>query len=167
MNILHTLAQYEYETYDYETYSTGTTVDEAAAAAALGGFLIFNLLFAIASYIITAIFLGMILKKAGLASWPAWVPVYNTWKMLEIGGQPGFWSILMLIPFVNIVALVFFFIAAYHIGLKLEKPGVFVLLAIFLTPVWLIWLGVDKSTWHEDASPAKNLAKGPKPTPAA
>ena len=41
----------------------------------------------------------------------------------------------------------------YKIGLKLGKEGAFVLLAIFLPIVWLIWLAVDKSTWKGASLP--------------
>lgn len=168
MGILNNLAQYEYELYeyDYSTTTTGTEVDGAVAAAVFASFFLFFLIFAIIGYVLTGIFLGKIFKKAGLASWPAWVPFYNIWKLLEIGGQPGFWAVLTVIPFVNIVSAVFTAIAMYHIGLKLGKSGAFVLLGIFLPIVWIIWLGADKSTWNESKSSAPNLAKGPKPTPA-
>lgn len=155
-----------YDTYDDSSlYYTTTDVDSATAAtAALLVTLPIIFFFSLVAYVLQGIFLGLIFKKAGLAAWPAWVPVYNLWKWLEIGGQKGFWSILSLVPFVQIVAYVFIYISAYHIGLKLNKPGAFVLLAIFLTPVWLIWLAVDDTKWDESKSPAKNLATGPKPT---
>jgi hypothetical protein len=52
------------------------------------------------------------------------------------------------------------YIAMYHIGKKLGKDGVFVLLAIFLPIVWLIWLAVDKSKWNDKASTAPSLHRG-------
>ncbi len=147
MGILSTLAQ---SGYDYENYYTTTsTVDPAAAAGAVIAIFFFSLVFAAIVYVIYAIFLSKIFKKAGVEGWIAWVPLYNNWKMLEIGGQQGFWAILALIPVVNIVAAVFMYIAMYNIGLKLGKDGIFVLLAIFLTLVWLIWLAIDSSTWDE------------------
>lgn len=165
MNTLYTLAQADSELY-YTT--TTTSVDSATAVALLMGALFFWLIFAAIAYVIGALLLGQIFKKAGLAAWPAWVPIYNGWKLLEIGGQQGFWSILSLIPLVNIVSLVFIFIAEYNIGLKLGKSGAFVLLGIFLPLVWLIWLAVDSSKWNDKApGAAPSIATGPKPaTPA-
>jgi len=130
----------------------------------LAAFLIFLYGIIAAAYVITAIFLGKIFKKAGLASWPAWVPIYNSWKLLEIGGQQGFWAALSIIPYVNIVSAVFLYISMYHIGLKLGKSGVFVLWAIFLPFVWLIWLAVDKSVWN-DTLGKRSIATGPLPQP--
>jgi len=94
-----------------------------------------------------AFLLGKIFTKAGVPAWKAWVPVYNSWVTLELGGQQGFWAVLALVPVVNIVSVVFLYIAMYNIGLKLGKEGAFVLLAIFLPLVWYIWLAVDGSTW--------------------
>lgn len=159
MNTLSLFAQ-----ADAELYTTSTTVDEAAFAAIILGMLFFWIIFAIIVYVVGALLLGRIFKKAGLASWPAWVPIYNAWKLLEIGGQQGFWAVLSLIPLVNIVSAVFIIIAEYHVGLKLGKSGAFVLLAIFLPIVWLIWLAVDGSKWNEKAvGAAPSLATGPKP----
>ncbi len=90
------------------------------------------LVLVVGAYIIGALLLGRIFKKAGLASWPAWVPIYNSWKLFEIGGQGGWWAILSFIPFVNFIAAIFMWIAMYHIGLKLGKSGAFVLLAIYV-----------------------------------
>lgn len=146
----------------YYTEQVYTTTDPEAVAAAVaisGAMIFFSFFFAIIIYVIYAIFLGKIFKKAGVPSWIAWVPFYNSWKMLEIGGQQGFWAILAIIPFVNIVSTIFMYISMYHIGKKLGKEGVFVLLAIFLPVVWLIWLALDKSTWNDKASSAPSLHK--------
>lgn len=128
----------------------GTT--DAAAAGAVTGLILFFVVFIIATYIIVSILLGRIFKKAGVASWKAWVPVYNTWVTLELGDQKGWWALVMLVPIVNLVASVFLYIAMYTIGLRLGKEGVFILWAIFLPIVWYAWLAFDDSTWK--TSPA-------------
>lgn len=156
MSILSTFSQasdYDYTPYDYNTtFDSGTTtMSNEAAAGIMMGMLIFYLIATIALYVITSLALSRIFKKAGVEGWKAWVPVYNMWVMLELGGQQGFWAVLMFVPFVNIAAIIIMFIAMYHIGLKLGKPGAFVLVAIFLNLVWYIWLAVDKSTWNESA----------------
>ncbi len=139
-----------YDPYMYD--STTNALSSGEAAGIVLATMIFILIFALIFYVVFAIFLGMIFKKAGIESWKAWVPVYNNWIMLEMGDEPGWWSILAFIPGVNIVAAVFMYIAMYRIGLKFGKDGVFVLLAIFLTPVWLIWLAVDKTAvWNPSA----------------
>lgn len=141
-------------------YGDPSMVDPNASAAATGAAAVFFILFmvfiAVVAYVINALLLGRIFKKAGVEQWKAWVPIYNMWTMLELGGQKGFWAVLAIIPIVNIVSVVYMYIAMYHIGLRLGKDGAFVLLAIFLPLVWYIWLAVDKSTWN-----------GPKPAMVA
>jgi hypothetical protein len=156
MNIFTQLAQ---TTYDYSYTTTSSELDPTVAAAAAGTFFVIWFLLLAGLYVVSAIFLGKILKKAGVPAWIAWVPFYNNWKLLEIGGQKGFWAVLTIVPIVQYVSIVFMFIAMYNIGLKLGKSGSFVLLAIFLPLVWMIWLAVDKSTWNESASHAPSLAK--------
>ncbi|MGV9001536.1 MAG: DUF5684 domain-containing protein [Candidatus Saccharimonadaceae bacterium] len=155
MGILTLIAQSGY--YSDQTTYTTSTVDNTVTAGTMLVFFVFTLLLAIGSYALFSYFLGRIFKKAGLPQWIAWVPIYNSWKMLEIGGQQGFWSVLAIIPFVNIAAAVFMYIAMYNIGLKLDKSGSFILLAIFLSPVWTIWLALDESRW-DDSKGAPSLA---------
>ncbi|MEO6109737.1 MAG: DUF5684 domain-containing protein [Candidatus Saccharimonadales bacterium] len=166
MTNLITFAQY-YSNYTYETSSA----DSATAAAAGIGFalffLIFSLVLSIGIYVLYAIFLGKIFKKAGISPGIAWVPFYNNWKLLELGGQQGFWAILAIVPVVNYVSAVFLYISMYHVGKKFGKDGTFVLLAIFLPIVWLIWLGIDKSTWNDKGSTAPSLHHAPAPTTSA
>ena len=146
MNILNTLAQSNY----YYTERSSNLSDEQAAIIGLAFFGFFFLL-TIVAYVIMALALMRIFKKAGIPAWIAWVPFYNNWKLLEIGGQQGFWAVLAVIPLVNIAAAVFMYIAMYNVGLKLDKSGTFVLFAIFLPIVWFIWPAVDKSVWNEAA----------------
>lgn len=158
MSVLTYLAQSQYYTEYSDTYSDSVTTDGAAAMVAATVFIMFALFASLIGYVVHAILLGLIFKKAGVPQWAAWVPFYNVWKMLEIGGQPGFWSVLLIVPFVNIASIVFIFIAMYHIGLRLQKEGWFVLLAIFLPLVWSIWLAFDNSKW-QPAGGAKPAAK--------
>lgn len=150
MNILSLFAQTTTEYY-YTTSDTMSTSDAAAATAAILFVAFIVLLFSVGFYIFMSLCLMQIFKKAGVKPWIAWVPFYNNWKLLEIGGQQGFWAVLAIIPVVSIVSAVFMYIAAYNIGLKLNKSGAFVILAIFLFPIWLIALALDKSTWNESA----------------
>ncbi|MBN2357705.1 signal peptidase I [candidate division KSB1 bacterium] len=44
-----------------------------------------------------------IFVKAGKPGWAVIIPFYNIYVLLEIVGRPGWWLILFLIPFVNII----------------------------------------------------------------
>jgi hypothetical protein len=141
MNSVSLFAQSYYYSQDV------ATPDSATSAGIAIFFLLFMFATIVISYAITSFLLSRIFKKAGVESWKAWVPVYNSWILLELGGQKGYWAVLALIPVVNIASVIFMFIAMYHIGLNFGKEGVFVLLAIFLPIVWCIWLAFDNSTW--------------------
>jgi len=62
--------------------------------------------------LIIAIWLFMIIcywkvfTKAGQPGWAAIIPIYNIYIMTKIGGKPGYWTLLCLIPIVNIVFLI-------------------------------------------------------------
>jgi hypothetical protein len=42
-------------------------------------------------------------EKAGQPGWGAIIPIYNIYLLCKIAGKPGWWVLLMLIPFVNII----------------------------------------------------------------
>lgn len=56
--------------------------------------------------------------KAGQPGWAAIVPFYNLWIMIKIAGRPGWWFLLFLIPFVNIVAV---FVVAIDVAKNFGK----------------------------------------------
>ena len=133
---------------------THVTISEGAAAV-----LVLSLLFfVVVTYVVTSIMLARIFKKAGVASRKAWVPIYSTWATLELGEQKGWWAILFLFPLINLVAIVYLYIAMYRIGLRFGKDEYFVLWAIFLPIAWYAWLAFDHSTWRTitTADTAKN-----------
>jgi hypothetical protein len=47
--------------------------------------------------------LWKIFTKADEKGWAAIIPFYNWWVLLRIVGRPGWWFILLLIPFVNFI----------------------------------------------------------------
>lgn len=165
MNVFTQFAQSMYSN-GYGNYGNNSLSDEDAAAALfIGGTLIvFLIIVSVIVYAVHAFLLSRIFKKAGTPEWIAWVPIYNGWKLLELGNQPGFWSPLAIIPGVGIVSAIFTLIAMYHIGLKLQKEGWFVLLAIFIPLAWLIWLGFDDSKWND--TPENGTADTPQQPPA-
>jgi hypothetical protein len=44
-----------------------------------------------------------VFAKAGQPGWAAIIPIYNIYIMTKVAGKPGYWTLLCLIPFVNIV----------------------------------------------------------------
>lgn len=50
-----------------------------------------------------------VFEKAGQPGWAAIIPIYNIYIMTKIGGKPGWWVLLFLIPFVNYVFLIWLY----------------------------------------------------------
>ncbi len=103
-----------------------------------------------AAYVVTAIAFMSFFRKVGVKPWIAWVPFYNNWVRLEIGGQRGWFSLFSLIPYGGIATAVFLGIAAYRNGIAFRKDGGYVALAVLLPFVWAFILG-GKDAVYEPA----------------
>ena len=44
-----------------------------------------------------------IYTKANQPGWACLIPIYNIWIWIKIIGKPGWWLLMLIIPFVNIV----------------------------------------------------------------
>jgi hypothetical protein len=109
---------------------------------------------ALVGYVYYGFALMGIFGKAGLQKWQAWVPFFNTWRLLQLGGQKGWWVLINLIPVVgSLLFLIFLIIAGVNIQTAFGKPGVFYLLALLLTPVWYGILAWDSSIWKPTHTP--------------
>lgn len=61
----------------------------------------------IAAFFIAAMW--KVFVKAGQPGWAAIIPIYNLYIMTKIGGKPGWWVLLMLIPIVNIIFMIWLY----------------------------------------------------------
>lgn len=140
--------------------------------AALGGLLIFGIILSIAGYVVYSLFMMKVFEKAGVeGKWRAWVPVYSTMIFFKLGDLSP-WLVLyglagaLLLSWIGIGAIfslaisVFSVIAAWRIGLKLQKDAVWVVLYIFLSVVWLGINAFDKSRWNPNIAPASWAGNG-------
>lgn len=66
-----------------------------------GSILIILIAIAIGLFLIVSYW--KVFVKAGQPGWGIFIPIYNVYLLLKIAGRPGWWLILYLIPFVNIV----------------------------------------------------------------
>lgn len=48
-------------------------------------------------------------EKAGQPGWACIIPFYNLYIMTKIGGKPGWWVIMCLLPFLNIIFLIWLY----------------------------------------------------------
>ncbi|GLZ29883.1 hypothetical protein Lesp02_20730 [Lentzea sp. NBRC 105346] len=84
-----------------DTDVTTTSVDTAA----LTGMLVtIGIISAVVALIAIAAH-WKIFTKAGQPGWAAIIPFYNIYILLKIVGRPGWWLVLLLIPFVNVIIL--------------------------------------------------------------
>src|SRR5450432_3038041 len=58
--------------------------------------------------------LWKVFTKAGHPGWAAIIPIYNAYILLKIAGRPGWWVVLLLIPFVS-------FVIAIIVGIDVAK----------------------------------------------
>lgn len=70
-----------------------------------------------------------IFVKAGQAGWKSLIPFYNAYVLLQIVGRPGWWLLLFLVPFINIVIAV---IVAIDLAKSFGRSEVFGIVALFL-----------------------------------
>lgn len=140
--------------------------------AVVFGIVIFSVIIGLAGYVLGSLFLMKIFDKAGVeGKWRAWVPVYNAMIFFKLGDLSP-WLVLYgiagaaLLSWIGIgyafsLALgVFSAIAAWRIGLKLQKDAVWVVLYVFLSIVWLGINAFDKSRWNPNIQPASWASNG-------
>jgi hypothetical protein len=80
------------ETSDYQT--------SAGAGGVVGG---------IIGLVVAVLMIASIWKvfsKGGQPGWAAIIPIYNLYIWCKLVGRPGWWVILMLIPFVNFIIMI-------------------------------------------------------------
>jgi Family of unknown function (DUF5684) len=113
-----------------------------AALAAAGVMLVISLVIFGVFYVYTSLALQTIAKKTNTNNpWLAWIPIANIFLMLNIAKKPGWWFILCLIPFVN---LVIFIIVWMAIAAARKKPtwwGIMVIVPVMniILPGYLAW----------------------------
>jgi len=78
---------------------------DAEAAAAAGGVVV-ALILGLVGYVIGCLGLMGVFTKAGQPGWAAFVPIYNTIVLLQVVGRPLWWFLLLLVPGVNLVAMI-------------------------------------------------------------
>ena len=54
--------------------------------------------------ILAVVGLWKVFAKAGKPGWAAIVPIYNFIVLLEIVGRPAWWTVLLLLPCINVFA---------------------------------------------------------------
>mgnify|MGYP001182992918 FL=1 len=83
-------------------------------------------------------------QKAGKPGWAAIIPIYATIVWLEVIGKPWYWLLLFLIPYVNIIFLIW----ALNLTSKSFGKGVGFTIGLILLPgIFLPILGLGSSKY--------------------
>ncbi len=121
-----------------------------------------TLFLALAYWVLLSFALSRFFAKVGVESWIAWVPIYQFWKWLEIGGFTGAIALLYLIPGARIAASVCLYIGMYRTGIAFKKDPAFLVLGIFLPFVWAFMLAGASETYEPEL-----IAAAGQPAPLA
>lgn len=124
--------------YDYPT----TTTTAAAYDPMMG---IFWLVFAV----LIVVAFWKVFTKAGKPGWASIVPIYNTYILLKIAGRPGWWLLLLFIPFVNIVV---YLVVSIDVAKAFGKSSLFGVVGLFFfSVVGYLMLGFGKASYQGGA----------------
>ncbi|WP_295839358.1 FHA domain-containing protein [uncultured Microbacterium sp.] len=91
---------------------------------------------AVALHIWYAIGLARVFDARGVETWRAWVPVVNDAEIFRLGRIDPVRAVLLLVPFVNVYALVLKARAAHRIGTASGRGAGTTALAVLFPPVW-------------------------------
>jgi signal peptidase I len=99
---------------------------------------------AVLLFILPAVGLQRLFQKAGRPGWKAWIPLYNTWVMLDIAERPKHWFFWQFLPVVG------WFIT---LGIYIEFVKVFGkwsfgshALTVLTAGLYFVYLGYDPQT---------------------
>ena len=96
--------------------------------------------------ILSIVGMWKVFSKAKEAGWKSIIPIYNIYIMLKIINRPWWWLLLLLIPLVNVVVMV---MMMNDLSKSFGKGIGTTLGLIFLSPIFLLILGFDKSEYKK------------------
>jgi hypothetical protein len=122
------------------TYYTTSSADSGAASIVSGILYLILALVAIVGF-------WKLFTKAGYAGWKILIPIYNIYIICKIADRPGWWTVLYLVPVVNLVVSAF---VALDIAKAFGKSPVFALVGLwFFAPIGQVILAFDDSTYDK------------------
>jgi hypothetical protein len=118
------------------------TSEQAAPSAATSGVATIIWLLIVLLVIVA---LWKVFSKAGQPGWAAIIPIFNLYIWCKAVGRPGWWVILMFIPFVN---LVIYIIVSIDMAKSFGKGVGFGLGLAFLGIIFLPILGFGSAQYQ-------------------
>ena len=126
-----------------------TTIAVEDAAGMTGGLV--GSMFGLFVAVLLIIALWRIFEKAGQPGWAAIIPIYNAYVLLQVVGRPGWWLLLYLVPFVNIVIWI---IVQLDLARAFGKGMGFALGLILLPGLFQLILGFGGASYQASPQPA-------------
>lgn len=117
-------------------------------AGGMIGLGIFLILYLAVIVIVLAGFWKMF-TKAGQPGWAAIVPIYNAYIMCKIAGRPGWWVVLLLIPYINFI---FWIIVMLDLAKSFGKSIGFAVGMILLSFIFIPILGFGDAEYQGPAA---------------
>lgn len=99
-------------------------------AAVIGG------IFAAGWHVWYAIGLSRVLQERETEPWRAWVPIMNEAELFRLGNVDPVKAALLLVPFVNVYALILKIMAVHRINGEAGRGAGTTVLGVLLPPVW-------------------------------
>ncbi|HXO32918.1 MAG TPA: DUF5684 domain-containing protein [Candidatus Acidoferrales bacterium] len=108
------------------TMISAVIVQDQTLGAALGAIFMIIML-----ALTVLVFVGFwkVFTKAGQPGWAALIPLYNAYILTKIAGRPGWWVLMLMIPFVN---LAFGILLAIDIARAFGQGAAFGVVLLFL-----------------------------------
>jgi Family of unknown function (DUF5684) len=101
-------------------------VQDQTLGAALGAIFMIVML---ALMVLFCVGFWKVFTKAGQPGWAALIPFYNAYILTKIAGRPGWWVLMLMIPFVNIA---FGILLAIDIAKAFGQGAAFGVVLLFL-----------------------------------
>ncbi|HYC70936.1 MAG TPA: DUF5684 domain-containing protein [Opitutaceae bacterium] len=105
-----------------------------------------NLLLLIAVVLAVLVIAGVwkVFAKAGQPGWAVLIPIYNAYVLLKVAGRPGWWLVLLLIPFVSFIVAI---VVAIDVARNFGRGAFFGLGLAFLGFVFYPMLGFGDAAY--------------------
>lgn len=88
-----------------------------------------------------------IFKKAGKSRWIALIPIYNIIVLLDILNLPKWWIFLFIIPFINVITLIFIY---HQLSIAFNKGVGFTIGLVLVAFIFIPILGLGKAQYRPE-----------------